>query len=157
YAETLERECSPQEITVTQCAPEHVGLGTGTQLGLAVARGLSLAWDCYLRAEDLCHRVNRAARSALGFHGFVHGGLLVEAGKSHESEIAPLIVREPFPEEWRVVLVIPAEEPGFSGIKEAEAIEELLAGIPLKHTDAMCRLVLLGILPALKEHDFKSF
>src|SRR5262249_7826226 len=57
-----------------------------------------------------------------------------------------------------VLLVIPAEPAGLSGMKEAQAIEELLAhGIPLNHTETMCRLVLLGILPALKENDLKSF
>jgi len=157
-ANTLERKGSPQEITIRRCASEHVGLGTGTQLALAVARGLSLAWDYHIQAQDLCQRVGRAARSALGYHGFFHGGFLVEAGKRRDSEVAPLVVREHFPEEWRVVLVIPAGEPGLHGIKEAKAIEELLTkGIPLKHTDAMCRQVLLGLLPALRERDLKCF
>ena len=146
-----------QEIILERCAPEHAGLGTGTQLGLAVARGLSLAWDGRLPAKDLCLRVDRAARSALGFHGFFHGGFLVEAGKNRDSEIAPLVVREHFPQDWRVVLAIPIGETGLSGIKETEAIEELLAhGIPMQHTEKMCRLVLLGLLPALKEDDIKS-
>jgi beta-RFAP synthase len=158
FADTSETKGSPQEITIRHCAPEHVGLGTGTQLGLAVARGLSLAWDHQLQPQELCHRVGRGARSALGFYGFLHGGVLVEGGKNRDSVIAPLLVRESFPEEWRVVLVIPAEAAGLSGIKEAEAVEELLAqGIPLKYTESMCRLVLLGMLPAIKERDFKSF
>jgi beta-RFAP synthase len=169
-AETLERKvdapdvelrrvsASPQKIIIKRCAPEHAGLGTGTQLGLAVARGLSLAWDGRLPGKELCHRVDRAARSALGFYGFFHGGFMVEAGQNLDFEIAPLVVREHFPEDWRMVLAIPAGETGLSGIKEAKAIEELLAhGIPLQYTDRMCRLVLLGLLPALMEHDIKGF
>src|SRR5437660_10762195 len=31
----------PHHVTVEACPPEHVGLGVGTQLGLAVARALS--------------------------------------------------------------------------------------------------------------------
>jgi len=50
---------APQDIIVEQCAPEHVGLGTGTQLALAVARGLSEAWKLPLDAEELCRRVGR--------------------------------------------------------------------------------------------------
>ena len=33
----------PHRLVVTRCAPEHAGLGTGTQLGLAVARALAAA------------------------------------------------------------------------------------------------------------------
>src|SRR5262245_32770462 len=50
----------PQRLTVEQCPPEHAGLGTGTQLALAVARGLAAAcgrgdWD----AVELARRVGR--------------------------------------------------------------------------------------------------
>lgn len=157
-ADLLEKKGSPREIIIQQCAPEHLGLGTGTQLGLAVAWGLSLAWDRPIVANDLCQQVDRARRSALGFYGFIHGGFLVEAGKSHDAEIGPLVIQQHFPEDWRMVLVIPDGEPGLHGIREAEAIDLLLSqGIPLQQTETMCRLVLLGLLPALKDHDFKCF
>src|ERR1700730_6080688 len=48
YAQTFLRnspELGPQAFTLTveHCAPEHVGLGTGTQLALAVAKALAMA------------------------------------------------------------------------------------------------------------------
>src|SRR5947209_3921968 len=36
-------ELSPHALIVEQAPPEHAGLGTGTQLGLAVAKALALA------------------------------------------------------------------------------------------------------------------
>src|SRR5262245_29463902 len=37
------QELPPHRLTVECAAPEHVGLGTGTQLGLAVAESLAVA------------------------------------------------------------------------------------------------------------------
>lgn len=164
---------APQEIMVKHCAPEHAGLGTGTQLGLAVARGLSEAWNFPMPAEELCRRVGRGERSALGCHGFFQGGFLVEAGKSllnrtqsisegaessSRSHISPLIARLPFPPAWRIVLIVPSGSAGLHGIGEGEAFQQLLTrGFPLKQTESLCRLALLGLLPAVIELDFKGF
>src|SRR5437870_2060198 len=57
-AELPEQERLCFEIAVERCAPEHVGLGTGTQLALATARAIALAthhrnWD----AIELARRV----------------------------------------------------------------------------------------------------
>ncbi len=148
----------PQEIMVERCAPEHAGLGTGTQLGLAVARGLSEAWKLPTEAVDLCLRVCRGGRSALGFHGSYQGGFLVEAGQTIHSRISPLVARLSFPQAWRMVLVIPAWGAGLHGFEESDAFRQLLTdGIPLQQIEHLCRLVLLGLLPALVEVDFKSF
>jgi beta-ribofuranosylaminobenzene 5'-phosphate synthase len=164
---------APQEIIVERCAPNHAGLGTGTQLALAVARGLSEAWNFPLEPEELCRRTHRFGRSALGCHGFFQGGLLVEAGKGcvhtiqseieddapgARSEISPLVARLPFPEAWRIVLIIPSGSSGLHGMEEGEAFQQLLTqGFPLKQTERLCRLVLLGVLPGLVEVDLRTF
>jgi len=146
----------PQYILIDRSAPEHVGLGTGTQLGLSVARGLSVAWDLEMDAEELAGHVGRAARSALGYHGFFHGGFLVEAGQSKTAAVSPLIARVPFPESWRIVVVIPPVGTGLHGQEENEAFQHL-QDLPLSQTDRLCRLVLLGLLPALIEKNLAAF
>jgi beta-ribofuranosylaminobenzene 5'-phosphate synthase len=147
---------SPQHIQVDRIATEHAGLGTGTQLALAVARGLSEAWGLSISPEDLVRHVSRAARSALGFHGFFHGGFLVEAGQTPSTVISPLIARVPFPESWRIVLVIPPWGTGLHGQEESDAFRQLHA-LPLQQTEKLCRLLLLGLLPALTERDLAAF
>ncbi len=47
-------------ITVDRCPAEHVGLGTGTQLGLAVARAITLACG---RLRCVCPSVGETGRS----------------------------------------------------------------------------------------------
>jgi beta-ribofuranosylaminobenzene 5'-phosphate synthase len=139
-------------------AAEHLGLGTGTQLGLAVARALAAAYGLGdLGAIDLARRVGRGKRSALGIHGFAHGGFLVEAGKRLPDEVAPLVARAAFPEAWRLVLVLPAWGQGLHGNHESQAFQRLLARSDREVTDALCRLTLLGMLPALAERDLEAF
>jgi beta-RFAP synthase len=157
FARTLP-QVRPYRLVVVRAAPEHAGLGTGTQLGLTVARALAASHGLDLPAEELARRVGRGRRSALGLHGFARGGFLVEAGKRTVEGIAPLAARQEFPEEWRVVLVLPPWGQGLHGAAEGRA----LAGLhdnpwPLAQTDALCRLVLLGMLPALAERDVRGF
>jgi beta-ribofuranosylaminobenzene 5'-phosphate synthase len=149
----------PQQIIVEKAAPEHAGLGTGTQLALAVARALALAGGLTdLSTEDLSQRVGRGFRSAVGVHGFERGGFLVDAGKGEYDTLAPLVARIRFPEDWPIVLILPVAEQGLHGSPERQAFEQLLTR-PLvpAHTDALCRLVLLGLLPALLEHNLAAF
>jgi beta-RFAP synthase len=151
-------EARPHRLVVARGAPEHMGLGTGTQLGLAVACALAASHRLDLSAEELARRVGRGRRSALGVYGFARGGFLVEAGKRAAEAVAPLAARQDFPPEWRVVLVLPPWGQGLHGDAEGRA----LAGLherswPRAQTDALCRLVLLGMLPALAERDLRGF
>jgi beta-ribofuranosylaminobenzene 5'-phosphate synthase len=61
-----------------------------------------------------------------------------------------------FPEEWSVVLAIPGDLEGSHGRGETEAFASL-GPSDLRRTDALCRLVLLGMLPALVERDLDAF
>jgi beta-RFAP synthase len=145
-------------LRVVTAPPEHVGLGTGTQLALAVARGLAELWGMDATTADLAARVGRGRRSALGVHGFFNGGFLIEGGKCGEEGLGPLLFRQPFPDEWRLLLVRPTGEAGLHGLPEQSAFQEL-ARQPsgLACTEALCRLVLLGMLPALLGRDRAGF
>jgi beta-RFAP synthase len=149
---------SPQRIRIEQAAPEHLGLGTGTQLGLAVARALAISSRAeHLLPVDLATRVGRGIRSALGIHGFAQGGFLVEAGKRPGSGVSPLVARRPFPETWRVVLVLPPWGQGLHGTGEHDAFRRLRFQAQDGTTGTLCRLAVLGMLPSLVEHDWEGF
>ncbi len=148
----------PHRLSIDSAPPEHCGFGTGTQLGLTVARALAKSSGLALdNPVDLAHSVDRGQRSALGIHGFAHGGFLVEGGKRTANAVSPLLARVPFPEEWRVVVVVPDTDAGRHGAEESAAFSRLLHEGCRQDTDAMCRLVLLGMLPALMERDLESF
>src|SRR5262245_47924934 len=59
-------------LQIRQAIPEHAGLGSGTQLALAVAAGLSAFIDLPAQSpQELALSVNRGLRSAVGTYGFV--------------------------------------------------------------------------------------
>ncbi len=146
-------------IEIAHCPPEHVGLGTGTQLGLAVASAVARAIDdTELTPPRLAEIIGRGQRSALGIHGFAKGGFVVDGGKTLLTRIAPLVSHFAFPEDWAVLLVTPAGVRGTHGHMEQSAFAQLSKQeTSLRQTEALCRVVLLGLLPALAEHDIDGF
>ena len=143
------------QVLVEQCPAEHTGLGTGTQLGLAVARALAEESGLgNLSAAELAVRVGRGERSAIGVHGFDGGGLIVEPGKRVGEAISPLLLRLHLPENWRVVVFTPSKSSPWHGSREREAFSQ--ARTP-GHTDALCRIALLEMLPAAQAGDVEAF
>ena len=81
-ASSDESHAASFEISVRKVIPSHSGLGSGTQLGLAVARALSeLSGEQDVPVETLAQRAGRGLRSAIGLHGFARGGFLVDGGR----------------------------------------------------------------------------
>jgi beta-RFAP synthase len=150
-----DRDLPPHRLVIDAAPPEHAGLGSGTQLALATALALAASRGLCLPPDELARRVGRGRRSALGTHGFAAGGLLVEAGQGPAGGLSPLVARFDFPEDWRVVVVLPDAPAGLHGIEERDAIGALTT--PPEQRDALCRLVLLGMLPALVERDLPAF
>jgi beta-ribofuranosylaminobenzene 5'-phosphate synthase len=147
----------PASFRVVEAPPEHVGLGVGTQLGLGVARLVcELAGHPGPTIEELAGLTGRGLRSGIGLHGFALGGLVVDGGRASPGGIPPLLARLEFPPEWSVLVVIPRREPGLHGPLEVQAFAELPAP-PEGLTDRLCRLVLLGLLPAVVERDLPRF
>lgn len=145
------------EITLQSEIPQHCGFGSGTQLSLALGRGVAaLAGESELTSVELARRVERGVRSALGVHGFASGGFLIEAGKHESSAISPLVFQAPFPDEWRILLITPQDEAGISGAVEADAIQRL-GPMPVELTEKLCRLALMQLAPAVLEQNFSEF
>ncbi|MDP6112083.1 MAG: beta-RFAP synthase [Planctomycetota bacterium] len=144
------------KLILEHSAPEHSGFGTGTQVGLLIAKALSLlSSDKHVTGPELAERIGRGGRSGIGLHGFEHGGLLVDGGKSRHDKVAPLVARHPVPEEWRFVVVIPEALQGLHGGAEEQAMREL--AIPVSGTEKLSRIVLMGILPTIAKQDFQGF
>lgn len=145
-------------IHVERVVPSHAGFGSGTQLGLAVARGLAeLAGETDVPVATLARRVGRGLRSAVGLYGFEFGGLIVDAGQREIDDIGALACRLAVPDEWRVLLITPPVSPdGLSGAEEEQAFAQL-GSMPLSLTNELSRLVLTELLPAVTARDFDGF
>jgi beta-ribofuranosylaminobenzene 5'-phosphate synthase len=144
-------------LTVHRSIPVHSGLGSGTQLGLAVARALAELHGMALEPPALAQAVDRGRRSAIGTWTFALGGFIVEGGRRVGGEgIAPLLARYSLPGSWRCVVAVPEGAPGLSGDAEAAAFERLPPA-PEREVEHVAHLVLMQLLPALVEADLASF
>lgn len=145
------------EVRVLRTPPDHVGLGVGTQLGLAVAAGLG-EWVGMpaQTALELALSVGRATRSAVGSYGFVLGGLVMEQGRSAEEAMSPLDCRIDMPKDWCFLLMRPAEGRGISGAAETSAMQELPA-VPPEVTQALVEEAANRMIPAAATADFPAF
>ncbi|MEM8944064.1 MAG: beta-RFAP synthase [Planctomycetota bacterium] len=144
-------------IEVTSSPPNHVGLGIGTQLGMAVAAALLQYQGTSWRDPQLLRRLSgRGRRSAIGTYGFVHGGLLVDRGKLPHETLGELAERVDVPTEWRFVLIRQPTAEGLCGNAESAAISSL-PPVPASITAELQSIVAHRLLPAVADHNFEAF
>ena len=162
YAETVAQapwiaEPVQCHIEILSASVPHVGLGSGTQLALAVAAGLNAFYERPpLDAEQLARSVGRGRRSAVGLYGFIQGGLILEGGKLSADEVSPLLSRVPLPDEWRFLLVRQNDAQGLFGADERGAFARL-PPVPEQITAAMYEEASTRLLPAAAEKRFDVF
>ena len=161
-ARYLAQMCSHLGLTehhtaeIEQAMPPHAGLGSGTQLALAVAAAVRRLHGRPSDPRGDATHLGRGARSGIGIGLFTQGGLVIDGGKGSLPEPPPLLARAALPEAWRVLLVLDRHTQGLSGQQERAAFDSLNPMDPAI-SGAICRLVLMQALPALAEHDLPGF
>lgn len=143
-------------ISVDQAIPAHAGLGSGTQLALALGAAMqSFAGKPYA-PEQLGALVDRGARSAIGITAFHQGGFIVDGGKREAAVPPPATVTLPFPDDWRIILALDHDAKGVHGDRERDAFENL---VPLGKGSAahLCHITMMQMLPALVDQDLDGF
>ncbi len=144
-------------LTIQRVIPAHVGLGSGTQLGLSVARALAELYGQPSDPQTLATAVGRGQRSAIGTWTFALGGFVLEGGRRRgDTTVAPLISRLPIPPAWHAVIAIPAEGVGLSGAAEIAAFRDLPPPEE-REAERVSHLVLMQLLPALADADLTAF
>jgi beta-RFAP synthase len=144
-------------VSVHRALPAHAGLGSGTQLALAVGRALAEIFGIDADAPALARATGRARRSAIGTWTFAGGGLVVDGGRRTDRDgCAPLVARLPWPPAWRCVVAVPDSMRGLTGAGEEAAFLRLPAPPPAE-VDRVAHLVLMAMLPAVAEADLPAF
>lgn len=145
------------EVCCVEQPPLHRGLGSGTQLALAAAAGVRNLLELPpAPIDELAYVAGRGARSAVGAHGFVKGGLIWETGRMPGDRLGRLGRRVAVPAAWRIVLAIPHREEGLSGPSESAAFARLPAP-DAAVTDRLYRLAEEEVLPAARRRSFHDF
>lgn len=149
----------PVDICIDQHIPEHAGLGSGTQIALAIGTAISRLYQLNLNVQQIALLCNRGKRSGIGIAAFAHGGLLIDGGRDLNSpvhSVPPLLARYDFPEQWRILLIYDGSQPGLHGQQELTAFDELPVFPDVLAAD-LCRQVLMRAMPAILEQDLLTF
>ncbi|MDE0189905.1 MAG: hypothetical protein OXQ90_00980 [Gammaproteobacteria bacterium] len=158
------------EVAIHQMIPPHQGLGSGTQTRLAVLCALNQRFALGYPLSKLGAMSRRGGTSGIGINAFRNGGLLLDGGHSVSGQKKsfapsrfatkagqpPLLMRADFPRTWGIVLFIPSCHQGLSGQDE---LDFMIANtpIPLDEVQATSHIILMRLLPALRELDLETF
>jgi beta-ribofuranosylaminobenzene 5'-phosphate synthase len=155
-------------FTFDETIPAHSGLGSGTQLTLAVFHAIAALYDVPLTREEAARLSGRGGASGIGVHAFYEGGFLVDGGHrypeqkseflpsaaSDKAGVGPLLWRMDFPE-WDILVVVPNARQ-VSGDEEVRLFQTLCPMLP-ESAAYICHRLVMGLLPALVERDLAAF
>lgn len=144
------------QVQVQSAIPGHIGLGSGTQMALAIGMALNGFYGLNLSVRDIARLADRGMRSGIGIGVFEHGGLVVDGGRGPQTDTPPLLSRMPVPEHWRFILVFDQRGQGLHGEQEVSAFKQL-PPFPRQEAERLCYLLLMQALPALAEQDLPKF
>ena len=141
---------------VHRAIPAHAGLGSGTQLGLAVARALAELHGLPTERRRAGAGVGRGKRSAIGTWAFALGGFIVEGAGGRASTRSRRCWRALRSGQLALRRGGPARSAGAErrgggrGVRAAAAARR-------REVERVSHLVLMQLLPALVEADLPGF
>lgn len=155
-------------VTVHETLPVHVGLGSGTQLALAVLTAVARIYDREPTVRERAPDLGRGGRSGVGVATFEAGGFVLDAGHPTERftterpprgewTVPAVTARHTVPDHWRFVLVFPAAPPGNAGAEEDESMRASVEAASPDIADRIAGEVTRRVLPSLTEGDANAF
>lgn len=148
--------------------PTHSGLGSGTQLSLAVARVILEMNDLNIPIRKIAEIVGRGGTSGIGVASHEIGGFIVDGGhklgdkkgfvpsSASTAPPAPILARYNFPSDWKIIMTIPVEEKKVFGDGEVDIFQKYCP-IPLEEVRELTHLLFMKMMPAVVEKDLDRF
>ena len=158
YLRSIAEICGVRQayaLRIEEAIPPHAGLGSGTQLALAVGSAFAAVESIRLSPQEIAARLQRGTRSGIGIATFAQGGAVLDAGPC-QGKLPELVARVPLPPHWRVLLILDASYSGLAGASERAAFE-ILPNFPESESEALRQRITERALPALAAGDFKTF
>ena len=155
-------------VTIESELPPHVGLGSGTQLALAVFAAVARAHGRQPRVREHAPALGRGGRSGVGVAAFEDGGFVFDAGhpasqftserpERGEWTVPPVAARHEMPADWRFLLVLPDADPGKAGSEEDDSMRAVVENADPGLADRISAVVTDRVLPAVATGDADAF
>jgi len=150
----------------------HVGLGGGTQLGIAAGKALCQLYNQPASIRDIATTIKRGGTSGIGTAAFEMGGFIIDGGHSfgpgkqkvdfRPSSASqgvsppPVITRHDFPDGWKILLAVPNVPQGAHGRREVDIFREYCP-VPLADVHELCYQILVKMVPSIIEENLDDF
>ncbi|KAB1198659.1 MULTISPECIES: beta-ribofuranosylaminobenzene 5'-phosphate synthase family protein [Haloferax] len=155
-------------VDVDRALPRHAGLGSGTQLALAVLQAVATATETTADVRRLAPEMGRGGRSGVGVASFERGGAILDAGhptarfttdrpEDGSWTVPAVAARHSVPDNWRFLLVVPDVEPGRNGASEEASMRSVVERADPVTSDRIAGIVTRRLLPALAEGSAERF
>ncbi|MFX1295520.1 MAG: beta-ribofuranosylaminobenzene 5'-phosphate synthase [Promethearchaeota archaeon] len=156
---------------ITSNIPAHIGLGSKTQLSLAISKAVCLLNNIKKSPYELAIITSRAGTSRIGLTAFERGGFIVDGGhtfgKNRQKETylpssaskappAPILYWDIIPNDWYFIIIIPQIKRGAHGFEEINIFQESCP-ISLEDVRIISHIILMKILPSIKEKNINAF
>jgi beta-ribofuranosylaminobenzene 5'-phosphate synthase len=147
--------------------PQHAGFGSQTSLSMAIVAAVNHLFNLQKTRPDQQLLSGRGGASGVGLHCFFDGGIVWDgghkrseitalhpSGASKPSSIPPMMLRVPFPDSWKVVLVAPKG----SNVSGQDEIDFFRKNTPVDRREALETIACMyhGLLPSFVEVDYAS-
>ncbi len=160
-------------IKIEASIQQHVGLGSKTQLSIALIDGLSRlfhAGTMTLNPQEMARLVKRGGTSGIGVNAYFSGGFIVDGGhkfglgqekecfspsSASNASPGPLLFHQDFPEDWHVVCALPSTEKGAHGEGEVDIFHKFCP-VPVNEVQELSHVILMRMLPGLKTNNFND-
>jgi len=159
---------SGAKVAVESELPRHAGLGSGTQLALAVLTAVARANDVAPAIAEHAPALGRGGRSGVGLATFRTGGFVLDAGhpsgrftterpERGDWDVPAPVAHHDVPDDWRFVLVTPETDAGPSDETEDRKMRAVVESASPDVADRVSGVVLRRVLPAVAEGDHERF
>lgn len=154
-------------IEVLSAIPRHIGLGSTTQMTLAIAYAASKLLGLGYSVRDIAVRLCRGRDSGIGVIAFERGGFIVDSGRrisesgkvlcpTSLEDLPQPIFRAPIPRKWSFILFIQKMRRGFDEIGERRAMD-VPTSLPKDIQHELYKLVFLYMIPSILRRDIDVF
>ncbi|GAB6944317.1 beta-ribofuranosylaminobenzene 5'-phosphate synthase family protein [Vulcanisaeta sp. JCM 14467] len=166
--DSVNKELPGLKINITEAIPRHVGLGSTTQMSLAIGAAIMRLLNKQIKIRELAVILGRGRDSGIGIASFERGGFIVDSGRrlplnSTRVELPKSINDLPYPifrvkvpNDWYFLVFIPKQRIGLDELAERKAMD-VPSSLPKELKYELYKLLLLYLIPSITMNDIKTF
>ena len=165
---SLNIEIPGLKISIVEAIPRHAGLGSTTQMSLAIGMAIMKLLNKPIKVRELAVMLGRGRDSGIGIAAFEHGGFIIDSGRrlppnaifveppKNINDLPYPIFRAKVPNDWLFLIFIPKQRKGLDETSERKVMD-VPSPVPRELKYELYKLLLLYLMPSITMNDIKAF